>query len=92
MGAASKGVILALHLHNAGVKVDNLIDINPNKQGKFLPGSQIPIVGINVLNMKIPDILLVLPWNLSIEIKSQLSSYLKSGMKTIRAIPKVEYF
>lgn len=91
-GAAAKGVTLLNYCDVSNDLIDYVVDLNPNKQGKFLPGSQIPIVGINVFDMKIPDILLVLPWNLSIEIKSQLSSYLKSGMKTIRAIPKVEYF
>jgi len=91
-GAAAKGVTLLNYCCISNDLIDYVVDLNPNKQGKFLPGSQIPIVGINVFDMKIPDILLVLPWNLSIEIKSQLSSYLKSGMKTIRAIPKVEYF
>ena len=91
-GAAAKGVTLLNYCGVSNDLIDYVVDLNPNKQGKFLPGSQIPIVGINVFDMKIPDILLVLPWNLSIEIKSQLSSYLKSGMKTIRAIPKVEYF
>ena len=91
-GAAAKGVTLLNYCGISNDLIDYVVDLNPNKQGKFLPGSQIPIVGINVFDMKIPDILLVLPWNLSIEIKSQLSSYLKSGMKTIRAIPKVEYF
>ena len=91
-GAAAKGVTLLNYCGISNDLIDFVVDLNPNKQGKFLPGSQIPIVGINVFDMKIPDILLVLPWNLSIEIKSQLSSYLKSGMKTIRAIPKVEYF
>ena len=91
-GAAAKGVTLLNYCGVSNDLIDYVVDLNPNKQGKFLPGSQIPIVGINVFDMKIPDILLVLPWNLSIEIKSQLSSYLKLGMKTIRAIPKVEYF
>ena len=91
-GAAAKGVTLLNYCGISNDLIDYIVDLKPNKQGKFLPGSQIPIVGINVLDMKIPDILLVLPWNLSIEIKSQLSSYLKLGMKTIRAIPKVEYF
>ena len=91
-GAAAKGVTLLNYCGISNDLIDYVVDLNPNKQGKFLPGSQIPIVGINMFDMKIPDILLVLPWNLSIEIKSQLSSYLKSGMKTIRAIPKVEYF
>ena len=52
MGAASKGVILALHLHNAGVKVDNLIDKNPNKQGKFTALTGIQIISPEEFNEK----------------------------------------
>jgi hypothetical protein len=91
-GAAAKGVSL---LNYCGIGIDLIecvVDLNPNKQGKFFPGSLIPIVGDALLHKSPPDILLVLPWNLSDEIKSQLSSLLKSGMKTIRAIPRVEYF
>ena len=91
-GAAAKGVTLLNYCGVGNDLIDYVVDLNPNKHGKFLPGSQIPIVDINELGATPPDILLVLPWNLSTEIKSQLSSYLKSEMKTIRAIPKVEYF
>ena len=91
-GAAAKGVTLLNYCGVGNDLIDYVVDLNPNKQGKFLPGSRIPIVDINVLSKNCPDILLVLPWNLSFEIKSQLSLYLKSGMKIIRAIPKVEFF
>jgi len=91
-GAAAKGVTLLNYCGISNDLIDYVVDLNPNKQGKFLPGSKIPIVDINVLVTKPPNILLVLPWNLSMEIKSQMSSYLKSGMKILRAIPKVEYF
>jgi hypothetical protein len=66
------------------------VDLNPNKQGKFLPGSRIPIVDLKVLDTNPPDVLLILPWNLTKEIKLQLSNYLKSGVIAIRAIPNVE--
>jgi len=91
-GAAAKGVTL---LNYCGVKsdlVEYVVDINPNKQGKFLPGCQIPIVDLKIFATNPPDILLVLAWNLSNEIKSQLSEYIDDGMKIFRAIPKVEYF
>lgn len=91
-GAAAKGVTLLNYCGVGNDLIDYVVDLNPNKHGKFLPGSQIPIFDINKLDATLPDILLVLPWNLSTEIKSQLSLYSKSGMKTIRAIPKVEYF
>ena len=91
-GAAAKGVTLLNYCGISDDIIDYVVDLNPNKIGKFLPGSQIPIVDIKVLDTHPPDILLVLPWNLAVEIKSQFSTHLKPGVKTIRAIPKVEYF
>lgn len=91
-GAAAKGVTL---LNYCGIKsdlIDYVVDLNPNKQGNFLPGCQIPIVGSDTLVTNPPDILLILAWNLSNEIKSQLLNQLNGGMKMLRAIPNVEYF
>ena len=71
-GAAAKGNTL---LNFAGVKEDLLqfvVDKNPNKVGKFLPGSRIPIVGEEVLREVQPDVIVILPWNLTAEIESQL--------------------
>ena len=89
-GAAAKGVTLLNFCKIGNDFLDYVIDLNPNKQGKFLPGSRIPIVDVKVLGINPPDILLILPWNLTREIKLQLSSYLNAGMKAIRAIPNVE--
>ena len=91
-GAAAKGVTL-LNFCGIGKDLINyVVDLNPYKQGKLIPGSLIPIVNINMLRTNPPDVLLILPWNLSHEIKSQLSFLTESGMQTIRAIPKVEIF
>lgn len=91
-GAAAKGVTL-LNFCSIGKDLINyVVDLNPYKQGKLIPGSLIPIVNINMLHTNPPDVLLILPWNLSHEIKSQLSFLTESGMQTIRAIPKVEIF
>jgi len=90
-GAAAKGVTL-LNYCNIDVNlIDYVIDLNPNKQGKFIAGLNIPIVDLSMLRKNTPDVLLILPWNLSIEIKSQLFDYYKSGLKMLRAIPKLEY-
>lgn len=89
-GAAAKGVTLLNFCKIGNDFLDYVIDLNPNKQGKFLPGSRIPIVDVKELGINPPDILLILPWNLTREIKLQLSSYLNAGMKAIRAIPNVE--
>ena len=91
-GAAAKGVTL---LNYCGIKsdiIDYVVDLNPSKQGKFLPGCQIPIVDFKIFTSNPPDILLVLAWNLSTELKSQLSDHINLGMKLIKAIPEVVYF
>jgi hypothetical protein len=91
-GAAAKGVTL---LNYCGIKsdtIDYVVDLNPNKQGKFLPGCQIPIVDSKTLTLNPPDILLVLAWNLSTELKLQLNDHINLGMKLIKAIPEVVYF
>lgn len=91
-GAAAKGTTL---LNYCGIRSDLLeyvIDLNPNKQGGFIPGSLIPVVDPTILASSRPDVLLVLPWNLSAEIKMQLNDQVKLGTRLIRAIPKVEYF
>ncbi len=89
-GAAAKGITLLNYCEITNDLIDYVVDLNPNKQGKFLPGSRIPIVDLKVLDTNPPDVLLILPWNLTKEIKLQLSNYLKSGVIAIRAIPNVE--
>lgn len=85
-GAAAKGNTL---LNFAGVRQDLLdfvVDINPHKQGKYLPGSRIPIVGLDYLAQAKPDYLLVLPWNLLPEIRTQLGQQ----YQLVVAIPSLE--
>lgn len=91
-GAAAKGVTLLNFCSIGRDLINYVVDLNPYKQGKLIPGSLIPIVNINMLHTNPPDVLLILPWNLSHEIKSQLSFLTESGMQTLRAIPKVEIF
>lgn len=70
-GAAAKGNTL---LNYAGIKPDLLpyvCDAAPSKQGKFLPGSHIPILPPAVLREDSPDIVLILPWNIAEEIMQQ---------------------
>jgi len=89
-GAAAKGNTL---LNFAGVRPDLLrfvVDKNPAKQGKFMPGSRIPIVDETHLQQKKPDRVLILPWNLQDEIKDQLQ-YIKAwGGQFVTAVPALE--
>lgn len=89
-GAAAKGNTL---LNYAGVKPDLLpfvCDAAPSKQGKFLPGSHIPILSPTAIQEKQPDFVLILPWNLGTEIMAQLSSVKDWGGRFVTAIPNLK--
>jgi SAM-dependent methyltransferase len=88
-GAAAKGNTL---LNFAGVRPDlvrYVVDQNPAKQGKFMPGSRIPIVGPERLVEERPDEVLVLPWNLTAEIRGELAAMLARGTRLVTAIPEL---
>jgi SAM-dependent methyltransferase len=89
-GAAAKGNTL---LNYAGVRDDLVkfvIDLNPAKQNKFMPGSRIPMVGPDVLETATPDYMLILPWNLEKEIKAQLAAKHKVTWQYVIAVPHLK--
>jgi hypothetical protein len=90
-GAAAKGNTL---LNYAGVKPDLLAwvaDANPHKQGKFLPGSRIPVVSPERIAIEKPDYVLVLPWNLLKEIGEQQSQVHSWGGRFVIAVPELTF-
>lgn len=89
-GAAAKGNTL---LNFAGVRHDLLpyvADRSPAKQGRFLPGSRIPIVDEVYLQERRPDRVLILPWNLRQEVMTQLAYIRAWGGKFVVSIPQLE--
>ena len=71
-GAAAKGNTL---LNYCGIKkdlIDFVVDASPHKQGKFLPGSHIPVVSEPHIKQEQPDIVMILPWNIKDEVVEQL--------------------
>ncbi|MBI4807406.1 MAG: class I SAM-dependent methyltransferase [Nitrosomonadales bacterium] len=89
-GAAAKGNTL---LNYAGVRPDLLsyvVDRNPAKQDKFLPGCRIPIVAEEHLKQDRPDYVVILPWNLREEVAEQLSYISAWGGKFVTAVPALE--
>lgn len=88
-GAAAKGNTL---LNFCGVKadcMDYVADRNPYKQGRYLPGSRIPIVQPDKIRETKPDYVFVLPWNIKDEVIEQMSYIREWGGKFIIPIPKV---
>ncbi|MGE8189158.1 methyltransferase domain-containing protein [Pseudomonas sp. NPDC086278] len=88
-GAAAKGNTL---LNYAGVKPDLLAwvaDANPHKQGKYLPGSRIPIVSPAQIDIEQPDYVLVLPWNLLHEVSQQLAQVRQWDGRFVIAVPEL---
>ena len=89
-GAAAKGNTL---LNYAGVKPDLLsfvCDAAIAKQDKFMPGSHVPILSPQVIIEAQPDYVLILPWNIAEEVKSQLSHDLPSA-RFMTAVPELKH-
>jgi SAM-dependent methyltransferase len=88
-GAAAKGNTL---LNYAGVRSNLLpwvVDRNPAKQNKYLPGCRIPIVDEGHLRQRRPDYVVILPWNLREEVMSQLSYIREWGGRFVCAVPRL---
>lgn len=86
-GAAAKGNTL---LNYAGVKPDLLpfvCDAALAKQGRFMPGSHIPILPPAVLAERRPDFLLILPWNIAAEVREKNAALAALGTRFVTAVP-----
>lgn len=92
-GAAAKGNTL---LNYCGVKgtdlINYVVDASPFKQGKLLPGSRIPVYHPDKIKETQPDYIVIFPWNLKEEIKTQLSYTKDFGSHFVVAIPELNIF
>jgi len=89
-GAAAKGNTL---LNFCGVGAGDLpyvVDVSPHKQGRYLPGSHIPIRPLEHLREDRPDYVLILPWNLRDEITADHGYIGDWGGKFVVAVPEIE--
>jgi len=88
-GAPGKGNTL---LNHCGIRTDFLdytVDRSPHKQGRYTPGTHIPILAPEVIRQTRPDFVFILPWNLQAEIVSQLGYIREWGGKFVVPIPSV---
>ena len=91
-GAPGKGNTL---LNYCGVRTDFLdytVDRNPYKQGKYLPGTHIPIFPPDRIKETKPDYMLILPWNIKDEIMSQNAYIREWGGRFVVPIPEVSVY
>jgi 2-polyprenyl-3-methyl-5-hydroxy-6-metoxy-1,4-benzoquinol methylase len=89
-GAAAKGNTLMNFAELGADLIQYVVDKNPAKQGKFMPGSCIPIVSPAALQSQRPDYLVILPWNIADEVKQQNAPLAKLGTQFVTAVPKLE--
>jgi hypothetical protein len=88
-GAAAKGATL---LNVAGIDatlLDFVADLNPHKQGRFMPGSRLPIVPPHALVERRPDYTLLLTWNFETEILAEQQAYRELGGRFIIPGPEL---
>jgi len=91
-GAAAKGNTL---LNYAGIKPDLLplvFDAAIAKQGKYMPGSHIPILSPDGLNNLDLNYLIILPWNITDEVMKQNSQLMSKGTIFVTAVPQLNFF
>ncbi len=89
-GAAAKGNTL---MNYAGVRPDLIsfvVDRNPAKQGRYMPGSRIPIVAEDRLRAARPADVVLLPWNLRDELVTQLAYVREWGGRFVTAVPSLK--
>lgn len=88
-GAAAKGNTF---LNVAGIgreRIAFVVDRNPEKQGRLLPGSHIPVLAPEVIAARRPDYLLILPWNLADEVMEQQAQIRDWGGRFVTAVPEL---
>ena len=91
-GAAAKGNTI---MNFSGIHSDLIscvVDKNPNKSGKFMPGSRIPIVDESIIKEKKPEYVMILPWNLKDEVEEQLSYIRDWKGRFVVAVPELQVF
>jgi SAM-dependent methyltransferase len=91
-GAPAKGNTLLNYCGIGRELIEYTCDLNPHKQGHFLPGSHIPIRDPSAIREDEPDLILILPWNLRDEVVDQLSFVRDWGGEFATRAPELRYY
>ena len=88
-GAPAKGNTLLNYCGIGTDFVDFTVDLNPHKQGLYLPGTRIPILAPSALSERRPDLVFILPWNLREEIEAQNTAVREWGGRFVARSPEL---
>lgn len=86
-GASAKGCIMLNYCGMTSEHISFIVDDTPTKQGKWQPGTRIPVLPRAALETNRPDYLLVLAWNFLKEVKAKTSGFKQSGGRYILPVP-----
>ena len=89
-GAAAKGNTLLNYAGVTSADIPFVCDAAPSKQGKYMPGSRIPILPPDEMAAQKPDWVLILPWNIAPEVVAQQKAVPEWGGKFVVAVPQME--
>jgi hypothetical protein len=91
-GAAAKGVTLMNFCGLGSDMIDYVVDKSPYKQGRYIPGSSVAIHPPSKIFETRPDYVMILPWNISDEVRSEMSGIREWGGRFVVPIPNVRVF
>lgn len=89
-GAAAKGNTFLNYAGVTAPRIQAVFDANPHKQGRYLPGSHVPILAPAAMSELRPDYLLILPWNLKQEVMGSMGAIRDWGGRFVIAVPHIE--
>ena len=88
-GASAKATVLTNYLSLNGQTVKGIADLSSTKQGKYIPGSGIPVISPENLMDLSPDIVVIFSWNIAEEIVKQLSDQFEKSFIALQFMPKI---